>query len=178
MRRPRSKGGTSLNTLPQRRSPRLNGYDYTRAGAYFVTLCTCNRTCLFGSVVDGEVILTKAGKVAHEKMHHIPGHWHGKVELDAFVVMPNHVHAILVLCGTFPPAQKPSNALPTLGQIVGSYKSGVSRRVRQQIPELCVWQGRYHDHIIRNETDLNRMRDYVLHNPARWQEDRLFPLAQ
>ena len=176
--------------VPQRRSPRLQGYDYAQAGAYFVTICTHNRAHLFGTIVDGVMVLNHAGKIAEDELVSIPEYWPQQVELEAFVVMPNHVHAILVLVGTaFLPSaakhpapatdtQKPDTQkrVPTLGTVVGNYKSGVTRRVReaQGEPELRVWQGRYYDHIIRSEAALNRIREYIMYNPARWREDTLY----
>lgn len=167
---------------PQRKSPRLRGYDYTQSGAHSVTVCTRERLPLFGHVVGGEMVLNSAGQIASEELSQIPVYWHDHVALDLFVVMPNHIHAILLLVGTPFLASAPSaladaqKRIPTLGQVVGSYKSGVTRRIRQMFndEERRVWQGRYHDHIIRNEPDLNRIREYVIYNPARWQEDRFF----
>jgi REP element-mobilizing transposase RayT len=165
--------------LRQRRSPRLQGYDYSQSGAYFVTVCTHERAHLFGAVADGVMMLSDIGRIAHNEICQIPVYWPGYVETDLFIVMPNHVHIILVLVGTpflasaVPDTQK---RVPTLGTVIGAYKSGVTRRIREtsREPERRVWQGRYHDHIIRSEADLNRIREYVLNNPARWMADTFF----
>lgn len=97
--------------------------------------------------------------------------------VDAFVVMPNHVHAIIILMGDGrgDPADRPYLRSQSLGAIVGQYKSIVTKRVAQMpdSPER-LWQRNYHDHIIRNEANLNRLREYITNNPARWQEDSLF----
>ena len=182
-----------------RRSSRLQGYDYAQAGAYFVTLCTHQRALLFGSVRGGAVMQSTAGVIAAERWAAIPQH-HPHVALDAFVVMPNHIHGILVitdhLVGTTPalsdtpanrvhssdrvgPADRacPVPTTASLSTVIGSYKSGVTRRVRHtyNAPDLMVWQGRFYDHIIRHERALNNVRAYIQNNPARWTLDRYHP---
>jgi len=182
--------GKNASERPQRRSPRLQGYDYAQVGAYFVTICTHDRAHLFGAIVDGVMVLNYAGAIARDELVSIPEYWPQQIELDAFIVMPNHVHIILVLVGTAASADNAcvvptgGNAggadtqkrVPTLGTVIGSYKSGVTRRIReaQDEPELQVWQGRYHDHIIRSEAALNRFREYIMYNPARWREDTFY----
>ena len=178
-----------MKFLPQRKSPRLQGYDYSQSGAYFVTICTCQRMHLFGEMSGNEILLSTMGQIAYEEITRIPVYWSNCVELDLFVVMPNHLHIILVLVGTpflasadltdFTPDAHKADAhkrVPTLGMVIGSYKSGVTRRIRQALddPELRIWQGRYHDHIIRNATSLERIREYVIYNPARWQSDTFY----
>lgn len=180
-------------TQPQRKSPRLRGYNYAQAGAYFVTICTHDRAHLFSAIVDGVMVLSHAGTIAQERWLALPDH-HSHIELDAFVVMPNHVHGIIVLVGTGPalsagPALSGTNnvntdnagadnagVVPTLGAAIGSYKSGVTRRVQeaQGEPQRQVWQGRYHDHIIRSKAALNRISEYIMHNPAQWHEDTFY----
>ncbi len=181
-----------MNTLPQRRSPRLQGYDYTQSGAYFVTICTHNRTHLFGQISDaGEMQLSAAGEIVQQCWVAIPEHFLS-IELDAFVVMPNHIHGILVLqtnvddgrggvVGNDSTVSQQSGALfgrplpGALSTVIRSYKSIVTRTIRAMTnSEIIVWQGRYHDHIIRNEADLNTIRQYVVTNPVRWQEDTFY----
>jgi putative transposase len=179
----------------QRTSPRLQGYDYAQSGAYFVTICTHNRARLFGEIVDRVMQLNPSGEIAAEQWYAIPEHY-PDVDLDMFVVMPNHVHGIVLLTRTGrtghalslpdspaivgtrhaassgPDVPKP----PTLGNIIGSYKSAVTAQVRAALakPELIVWQSRYHDHIVRDETGLNRIRHYIANNPALWERDTFF----
>lgn len=170
-------------TFPKRQSPRLQGYDYTQNGAYFVTICTAGRAHLFGRVVSGEMMLSRIGQIAQQEMGKIPEYWQGLVDIDLYVVMPNHVHLIVVLVGTaflpsdppFPPF-KPADAqkrVPTLGNVIGNYKAGVTRLARQMgyNTDDPVWQGRYHDHIIRSDAALYKIREYIFDNPARWQDD-------
>jgi putative transposase len=147
----------------------LRGYDYGQNGAYFVTICAHERQHLFGDVVDDVMHLNALGQIAETFWNSIPQHY-PTVELDAFVAMPNHVHGILLLTGDVTDEQR-----PTLGHVIGSYKAIVTRTIRQQTgTQQVVWQKRYHDHIIRNADSLKRIRQYVLHNPALWQQDTFY----
>lgn len=170
-----------MPAFPQRKSPRLQGYDYRQEGAYFVTLCTKGRAHLFGEIVQGDMQLSSLGIITHQELQHIPYRWQ-TVDLDLFVVMPNHVHAIIVLVGTAflpsahngPQKSDTKNGVPTLGHVVGSYKAGVTRMARQHgvlDDTSSIWQGRYHDHIVCDERSLDYIRRYIVANPARWQDD-------
>ena len=163
---------------PQRKSPRLRGYDYRLAGAYFVTVCTHNRACVFGQVLDGEMRVNALGEIATACWTEIPTHF-PLADLDVFVVMPNHVHGIIVIdttpSVTEPPAVSAHSGATagSLGAVVGSFKSAVTRAWRQTVDanNAVLWQQRYHDRIIRNERELNAIRQYILANPACWAED-------
>ena len=150
---------------PQRKSPRLQGYDYAQSGAYFVTICTHKRAHWFGHITGGLMMLPPMGQIAADCWAAIPDHF-DVVELDVAVVMPNHVHGIIVLTG----------GGAALGTIVGTYKAAVTRLIRRECsaPPDTVWHTRYYDHIIRNERALERIRKYIIYNPARWQADRLY----
>lgn len=148
--------------LPQRKSPRLQGYDYSSAGLYFVTICTFQRQHLFGEVQETTMHLNEVGGLAAQDWLALPAHY-TTLTLDEYVIMPNHIHGILYLDPT-------TQNAPMLGTIIGTYKAGVSRKANSILPGK-IWQGRYHDHIIRHEKVLNYIRDYVIHNPARWQKD-------
>ncbi|HEX9728709.1 MAG TPA: transposase [Gemmatimonadales bacterium] len=177
----------------RRRSIRLSGYDYARPGAYFVTACTQNRTCLFGDVVAGEMRLNDVGQVATQCWLAIPDHF-PNVTLDSFVIMPNHVHGIIWIVGAvgavgaenFPPLQPPPqpplqpprpgpstfrSPSKTVGSIIRGFKIGVTKWVRANTHLRDVWQRNYYEHIIRDEAALRRIRRYIEHNPARWTED-------
>ena len=175
----------------RRRPTRLPQFDYSQQGAYFVTICTRNRACLFGEVVDGEMQLSDVGEVAHAMWERIPTHA-PLVETDAWIVMPNHVHGVIFIAGSgtagspntgasptvgathASPLQRPSGPLKrSLGAIVGSYKSAVSRRINElrQSRGAPIWQRNYYEHVIRDDTALNHIRQYIMENPARWAED-------
>jgi putative transposase len=167
-----------------RRSIRLATYDYARAGAYFVTIVTQGRQCIFGEVVNGEMKLNDAGRIARDCWMAVPNHF-GLCTVDAYVVMPNHVHGIVVI-GAGVQAEAPhvgaTHASPlrrgpghhSLGAIVGSFKSAASRSINRLDPTRgasAVWQRNYFEHVIRDERSLQRIRDYIAANPARWADD-------
>lgn len=153
--------------LFQRKSPRLQDYDYSQSGAYFVTICTYNKNCYFGGITDTTMQLSNIGQIANERWAML-SEFYQSVQLDDYVVMPNHLHGILFLLET-------GEKSPELGNIIGGYKSGVSRTVRQETHlKSSLWQSRFHDHIIRNEVDLNRIREYIQTNPARWKSDTFY----
>ncbi|MGQ9925797.1 MAG: transposase [Chloroflexaceae bacterium] len=175
-------------------SIRLKGYDYTQAGAYFVTICTQDRACLFGEVVDGEMRLNDAGQIVQTAWDELPNHY-PNVELDEFVVMPNHVHRIIVIVGAgavgagavgasaVGAGLKPAPTIPVkrhgLAEIVRALKTFSARRINEtrRTPGVPVWQRNYYEHIIRDDDSLDRIRQYILDNPLRWLEDREHPDA-
>jgi putative transposase len=168
-----------------RRSIRLPGYDYSQPGAYFVTICTQDRAYLFGEVVNGEMRLNKYGQIVDDAWNDLSNHYAGLI-LDAFVIMPNHVHGVIVLTGDpiwdglvgagLKPAPTHTKHVP-LSEIVRAFKTFSARRINQcrGTPGAPVWQRNYYEHIIRNEESLNRIREYILQNPLRWHLDRENP---
>jgi len=169
---------TNRNRHP-RRSIRLQGFDYSQPGAYFVTVCTRERACLFGDVVDGEMRLNEAGRIVEQCWSAISIHF-PNVVLDAFVVMPNHVHGIVLIAGETVGAKNVS-PLPgtskTIGSIVRGFKIGVTKWFRDNCGIGEVWQRNYYEHIIRDDGSLNRIREYIRNNPMRWAFDRENPTA-
>ena len=176
-----------------RRSMRLKGYDYTQNGAYFVTIVVQNRTCLFGKVVDGIMQLNVAGQMIDREWHALPTRF-PNVHLDAFVVMPNHIHGIIILTNA-PPAGAPlvgaqngvapNGVAPTvpLGAVVGAYKSLTTVEFTRGVKTLGwppfpgkLWQRNYHERIVRDDAALNRIRRYIEENPARWAADTENPV--
>jgi len=172
-----------------RRSVRLRDYDYGQEGAYFVTLCAHDRACLFGDVVDDGVHLTDYGQIANEEWAYtelLRSH----VRLDAYVVMPNHVHGIVVVthwlrapsdthsrAATSDAEQRAVAVSQTLGAIVRGFKGAVTYRVNvlRGTPRIPVWQRNYYERVIRNDRELERIRTYIACNPARWAEDENNP---
>ena len=147
--------------LSKRKLPRLSGWDYSAENYYFVTVCTHHKRCLFGSVCD----FSRLGKLAETELLRIPERFPG-VRIDKYVVMPNHIHAIVVLgCD----GAERSRPLPTLSTVVGLYKSGVSRLAGEPI-----WQKSFYDHIIRNEESYLEIWRYIDENPLKWREDELY----
>jgi REP element-mobilizing transposase RayT len=148
---------------------RLHGYDYSQNGAYFITICAKNRAELFGRIAVGDglarpetVELFQCGQKAKTEIENLSLRYES-VLVDRFVIMPNHIHAIIVINAGYAGRASPS---PTLGNVVGGYKSGVSR--------LCgfgVWQRFFYDHIIRNQDNYNRIAEYIQNNPIEWKND-------
>jgi REP element-mobilizing transposase RayT len=168
------------NHAARRRSLRLEGFDYSKEGAYFVTICTRNRECLFGDVVNGKMCLNEAGRVVHTVWDGLSDRF-PTIELVSFVVMPNHVHGILVVgaalalpVGGAASSAPTRSASTTLGTVVRAFKSisaiGVNRLLSRSGQSL--WQRSYYEHVIRGEESLNRIREYISTNPLRWQLDR------
>jgi REP-associated tyrosine transposase len=164
-----------------RRSIRLRGYDYSLAGAYFVTVCVRKQEFLFGDVVEGEMRLNDAGWIVQATWDGLPSHYAG-VRIDAFVIMPNHVHGIIVLTerdvgAGFKPAPTDECRRHGLSEIVRGFKTFSSRRINElhETPGVSVWQRNYYEHIIRNDDSMNRIRKYIVDNPARWAFDRENP---
>jgi REP element-mobilizing transposase RayT len=169
----------------RRRSVRLPGYDYGRAGAYFVTICTVQRECLLGDVVDGQMQLSDYGRIVEEEWMHTSS-IREYATLDAFVVMPNHLHGVILLAER---AEKTSPRLTYSGQfgrpvagalpaILGAFKSVTSRRINEVrgVQGLSLWQRGYYEHVVRDEKELLRIRDYIASNPARWSQDENNPV--
>jgi REP element-mobilizing transposase RayT len=175
-----------------RRSIRLKGYDYTQAGAYYVTICVHHRECWFGDVVKDEMILSHIGNLAADCWNAIPEHFQN-VELDEWIVMPNHVHGIIVITSddrnatsvgaTHVRATHASPLRPhgpqkrSLGAIVGSFKSAATKCVNEyrHMPKGKLWQRNYHEHIIRDDESLKNIRHYIRYNPQNWNADEENP---
>jgi putative transposase len=185
-----------------RRSIRMRGYDYSHAGAYFITICIRNRECILGHVVDGQVSLSASGEQVLVFWQVIPKRF-ANVELDEFVVMPNHVHGIVVITADDPvgaihelPLQ-PSRRLPPrqsrhvpttqaqrrkmlIPKIVGYFKMNSAKHINRLrgTPGVPVWQRNYYERVIRNEREWHAIQQYILDNPANWDKDTENPAAQ
>jgi REP element-mobilizing transposase RayT len=186
-----------------RRSIRLKHYDYSQPGAYFVTICTHDRECLFGEIVDNEMILNDYGKIVCEEWF-LSTKIRNEIELyeNEFVVMPNHIHGIVWVNSNdndfvnnvgatgrsplqnqnYSPLQnghlanygKPHGTKnKSLSSFIAGYKSSVTKRINQirQTPGMPVWQRNYYERIIRDEIELDKIREYILNNPLNWETD-------
>lgn len=184
-----------------RRSLRLNGYDYSQAGACFVTICTQDRACILGDIVYEEVRLSGAGMMVEAVWAEVPEHYPG-IQTDVFVVMPNHIHGIIVILESDPSVGAGPRACPDLGQTskrigqpqgvapTGLSLSDVVHRFKTLTTKHYVdgvrnhgwppfrarfWQRNYYEHVIRNDGELDRIREYIATNPLRWALDRENP---
>jgi len=195
-----------------RRSVRLNNYDYSLEGAYFVTICTANRKLFFGEVLEDAVILNQYGKIARDEWIRT-AEVRDNVEIDEFVIMPNHIHGIIIILPNsnshghmvensvantdnpmglshtpvarsiepspqtgqcdWPLHVMPKSPKNNLGAFIRGYKSAVTSAVlKLSDSKNSVWQRNYHEHIIRNEEDLSKVRNYIRRNPANWKDDK------
>ena len=163
--------------LPKRRSLRLKEYDYAQAGAYFVTICTQGRRCLFGDIANDQMRLNDAGKMLARIWNEIPDRFL-LVAIDIFVVMPNHFHGIIVLPDAAGLGSGEITKVPVLGDVIGTFKSSTTVEYVDGVKtkswpgfQQRLWQRNYYDHVIRNAKDLDRIRRYIDENPARWAYD-------
>ena len=160
---------------------RLRGYDYSTPGAYFVTLCTENRRCDFGTIRDGLVSLTALGLLIHNTWIETCSFCAG-VSADAFVVMPNHLHAVVLLkdntAGQISPRTM-STGLPSLirrFKMLSTARASHTKVTRESpLPHGHLWQRSYYEHVIRDDDSLERIREYISTNPLRWELDRENP---
>ena len=170
----------------RRRSIRLPAYDYGQAGAYFVTICTYQRKPLFGRVVEGNIRLNAVGRVAESEWLRTP-HVRLEIGLDDFVLMPNHLHGIVVIVDDRAadevapvgahgraPLQRPARSL---GSLIAGYKAASAKRINilRGSPGAPVWQRNYYEHIVRNERERDRIREYIRANPFNWDQDEYNP---
>ncbi len=172
-----------LRDTPQRhhrRSIRLRGYDYSQSGAYFVTVCTQNRKCLFGDIADGQMVLNDAGGIVAHTWRWLATQY-DYVELDEWGIMPNHMHGIIVITDVCRGGSRtaPTGKRKPIGRLVGAFKTVSTNRINEMrgMPGGKLWQRNYYEHIIRNDDELNRIREYIANNPIRWEMDRENPMV-
>lgn len=171
-------------TLHHRRSIRLPTYDYAQAGAYFVTVCAHQKARVFGEIANDVMRLNAWGEVVREEWLRT-AEVRRDVELDAFVVMPNHFHGIIILSGAVGATRRvaPTRSHATgpksksLGAILAQFKSMVTKRITtsRQTSGIPVWQRNYYEHIIRSERELHQIRQYIADNPRKWALDHENP---
>ena len=173
-----------------RRSVRLQGYDYSQDGIYFITICAINRECIFGEIdnnipvgaglaparikgrpqgsplhAPAHIELTEIGQIIDTHWRNIPNQYNN-IQIDEYVIMPNHIHGILI-----------KRATVTLGRVVGSFKSKCAIDYLKYIrrnnlnKSAKIWQRSFYDHIIRNERSLYKICKYIINNPLTWQFD-------
>ncbi len=183
-----------MNARPVREANRLKQYDYSQADFYFVTLCIQGRVCLLGDIVNDNMILNNAGNMIENSWRQLPDYY-GGVEIDSCQIMPNHLHGIIILSDVgigpraCPPSPCPPRACPgqpqgvvpttSLSDVIGRFKSFTTNRYidgvkhHQWSPfDKKLWQRSFYDHVIRNNEDLNRVREYIQNNPLKWALDK------
>lgn len=140
-----------------RKPTRIANFNYSQPNCYFITVCSQDHRCIFGA--PGR--LNELGNIVQRHIQNIPNYYHG-VCVDHYVVMPNHIHMILTLEGTYNPG---------IPQIIGLFKTGVTKEIRRIHPNFDVWQRSFHDHIIRNQTGYEKIWNYIDGNPQCWEKD-------
>jgi REP element-mobilizing transposase RayT len=167
--------------IHHRRSIRLKDYDYTQAGAYFITICTKQKQCIFGDIKNGEMRLNALGAIADRCWQQIPIHF-PNTALDIYIIMPNHLHSILWILESSSKNKEPRKfgniVTGSIASIIRSYKAAVTKQINQ----ICIlegvsliWQGNYYEEIIRDEKNLNNIRKYIFENPINWNQDEEKP---
>jgi REP element-mobilizing transposase RayT len=156
------------------------------AGAYFVTVCTKDKECFLGDIVDGTMRVSRAGAIIQDVWDELPKHY-ADTCLDSFVAMPNHIHGIIVLPDTsvvgaglaLPGGKGAASSAPTLGNVIRTFKSISAIRVNRLLTRTGqpLWQRNYYEHIIRNEAGLDRIREYIINNPQNWMLDQENPAS-
>jgi putative transposase len=213
--------------MHDRKTTRLKGYDYSQAGLYFITICTKDKKCFFGKIIDKTMILNDVGNIAYNYLMEIPKHFPG-VKIDAYIIMPNHVHLILNLgrrrgditcrsditcdvpticdnphqnrrdmtCHVPTMRDSPNHdhrdmtcRVPTtdarmnkfsnpvsgsVSVIIQQYKSSVKRWVNKNNHKYFQWQSRFNDRIIRDDQSYRNTCNYIVNNPAKWNNDKFF----
>lgn len=162
-----------------RRSIRLKGFDYASNASYFVTICTQNRSCLFGEISAGVMKIDIVGQMITDEWLALPSRF-PSVKLDLFVIMPNHFHGILSIDSSLETSPNPK-----LGDVIRSFKSITNNRYTIGVRDLNwapfdrrIWQRNYYEHIIRNDRALETIQNYINNNPANWERDELHPDAK
>jgi putative transposase len=182
--------------IHHRRSIRLREYDYSQQGGYFITICAKSKECIFGQIVNGEMRFNEAGYMVKKTWNNLSSRY-SSIEIDEFIVMPNHMHAIIMIVGaplvgahSFEYAETMAGTrpwagtrpAPTLGEVVGEFKSITTRLYIEGVRQKNwtqfngkLWQRNYYEHIVRNEEDLDQIRRYIIMNPMQWHTDENNP---
>ncbi|MFH1857245.1 MAG: transposase [Candidatus Omnitrophota bacterium] len=175
-----------MRELPKRKAPRLKEYDYSAAGYYFVTICSKDKQDIFGKINHKfvgallacardnnsvKIKLTKIGQIIDSQWNNIPNQYNN-VDVDQFIIMPNHLHGILIINN-----RAQASSAPTISQIIRSFKSKTTMEYLKYINQNNlnisgkIWQRSFYDHVIRNEKSLEEIREYIVNNPAKWDDD-------
>jgi putative transposase len=174
---------SSNSSIHHRRSIRLPNFDYTQSGAYFITMVTHKRFCLFGVIENNNIRHNLAGQCIDSILQSLPNHF--PIVLNKWVVMPNHVHVMVTIQNEHKPTiddpivMELSHPLGTrarsIGAIVQNFKSISTRRIHSAGNNFneSIWQRNYYEHVVRDQNDFDRIIEYIENNPANWDNDEL-----
>ena len=165
------------NPILNRKSNRLQGYDYSQNGAYFITICAHHHKCIFGKIVNNTMMVNKLGIIAQNEWIK-SSEIRTEIEIDESVIMPNHLHGIVFIHHQGDDQQTPGTGCKSksISALVAGFKSIVTKQINiiRETPMMPVWQRNYHDHIIRSERSLTKLREYIRNNPQSWEKDRFY----
>jgi REP element-mobilizing transposase RayT len=156
-----------MNESIKRKPNRIKNYDYSQHGAYFITICTKDHAPLFGNIVGAapyRLQMTDIGMIVESEISTL-NNTYQNVSVDCFIIMPNHVHMIISINDN----DRRQDAAPTISRMINQWKRTISIKVG-----FSPWQKSFHDHVIRNQEDYNRIAEYIEHNPMRWADDRYY----
>ena len=166
--------------MPVRKSLRINAFDYSSPGAYFITFCTCNKrhtlSRIVGAIHESPFPqLTSYGQIADAVIRNIPAQL--SVAIDRYVIMPNHIHLIAIISeedALREIRESPQASRSIISKLVGYIKMNASKAIHLHYGDISVWQRGYYDHVIRNQEDYNMIAEYIDTNPIRWTLDKLY----
>jgi REP element-mobilizing transposase RayT len=171
---------TEESDVRRRKAQRLPDFDYSSAGAYFVTICVKGRNAVLGEVIEEEVHLSAIGTLAENAWHDLPNHY-GSIQLDEFIVMPNHIHGLLWILDSEASQDavgaglKPALTKHGLSEVIRGFKTYSARTINsQEQTSGPFWQRGFFEHIIRDQSDLENHRAYIRNNPLKWALDEYF----
>lgn len=165
------------NELPKRKRLRLQNFDYSSQGAYFITICTYERKNILSRIVGAihespETKLTDYGEIAEKAIKQIPKHLNATIE--SYVIMPNHIHLLILIADnkeTRAIRESPLQKRSIISKTVGYIKMYASKEIHNRFGNITVWQRGFHDHIIRDQKDYEKISKYIYENPIKWQYD-------
>jgi REP element-mobilizing transposase RayT len=175
--------------MQHRKPNRLKNYDYSQNGMYFITICTKDKKCFFGEIINDKMILNDFGKIIQNVWLELPNH-NDNISIDEFVIMPNHIHGIIEIVGTplvgvqdIDTTKTGTRPVTTISELIGTFKSLTTNQYIYHIKNngwkpfnKYIWQRSFYDHIIRKEESLNKIREYIMINPQQWNDDKNNPL--
>jgi REP element-mobilizing transposase RayT len=164
-----------MQILVKRKRIRLKDYDYSRFGFYFVTICLNERNEILSKISDGKNVLTEFGQIVEEILNNLPKYYN--IEIDSYIIMPDHIHIIIIVDNDPPEEEKISTKIKTLSGIIGRFKSYSTKQIRPLLKssQHFEWQKSFYDRIIRNEKELYQIRKYIQENPLRWEIEKYYP---
>ena len=168
------------NELPKRKRLRLQNFDYSTPGAYFITICTHNRKCMLSQIVGAihespETKLTEYGEIVDKIIKDVPGHC--KATVDRYIIMPNHIHFLILITDTEELRairESPLRGRSVISKMIGYVKMNASKEIHNRFGKTNLWQRGFHDHIIRDRNDYEKIAKYIDENPMRWYYDELY----